>query len=233
MSEVGRPIFYDTETTGTRAGVDRIVEIAAYDAVKDVSFVSFVNPGIPIPPEASAVHNITDAMVADAPDFNQVGEDFANFCEGNVILIAHNNDNFDIHFLREEYKRFGKELPSDWRFFDTLKWARKYRPDLPRHALQFLREIFGFEANNAHRALDDVIMLKNIFYQMVDDLDIETVYELIYCSDSVETMPFGKFQGKPLNEVPKDYVNWLKKSGAFEKVENQNLKQKFKELSLL
>ena len=64
-----RPIYYDTETTGIKAEKDRVIEIAAFDPVQDRTFEALVNPGMPIPAEASAVHHITDDMVADSPDF--------------------------------------------------------------------------------------------------------------------------------------------------------------------
>lgn len=227
-----RPIYYDTETTGIKADSDRIVEIAAYDPVNDCSFEELVNPGIPIPLEASKVHNITDDMVQDAPSFREIGEKFIRFCSGDVILIAHNNDHFDVHFLRHEFQRHHLEMPK-WKFFDTLKWARRYRPDLPRHPLQFLREIYGIEANNAHRALDDVIVLHQVFEKMCDDLTIEQAYSLLCAPKAVKIMPFGKYQGKPLEQIPEDYVKWLAKSEAFEKPENQTLKESFEKLGLL
>lgn len=227
-----RPIYYDTETTGIKSDSDRIVEIAAYDPVNDCSFEELVNPGIPIPEEASKVHHITDDMVKDAPSFRQIGEKFVRFCSGDVILIAHNNDNFDIHFLRHEFSRHDLEMPQ-WKFFDTLKWARRYRPDLPRHPLQFLREIYGIEANNAHRALDDVIVLHQVFEKMSDDLDIEQAYALLCVPKTIKVMPFGKYQGKLLEDVPKDYVTWLAKSEAFEKPENKPLKESFEKLGIL
>ena len=89
-----RPIFYDTETTGVRPDSDRIVEIAAFDPIQQRTFSQLINPGCPIPAEASAIHHITNEMVASAPSFMQAAEDFIQFCEGDVILLAHNNDNF-------------------------------------------------------------------------------------------------------------------------------------------
>lgn len=173
-----RAIYYDTETTGIQAGTDRIVEIAAFDATLNKEFCSLVNPGIAIPEEAKAVHGISDEMVKDAPSWKEVGARFSAFCGDDCILIAHNNDGFDIFFLQEEFKRHGMEMPQ-WRFIDTLKWARRYRKDLPRHGLQSLREIYGIAPNNAHRALDDVMVLKEVFSKMIDDLPIETVYTLM------------------------------------------------------
>jgi DNA polymerase-3 subunit epsilon len=233
----GRPIFYDTETTGISSKIDRVVEIAAYDPVRDKTFEQLINPQQPIPPGATAVHKITDDMVKDAPTFSDVIPSFVEFCEGDSVLIAHNNDNFDILFLKEEFGRCDAEMPS-WRFFDTLKWARRYRRDLPRHPLQFLREIYGIEANNAHRALDDVIVLHKVFIAMCDDLSIDQAYELLNTKNEADdapllTMPFGKHQGKPLEDVPKSYIKWLAGDGAFDKPENAPLKAGLHKAGLL
>ena len=72
-----RPIFYDTETTGINAKVDRVVEIAAYDPERDKTFCQLVNPQRSIPVEAAAVHKITEEMVADAPTFAEIIDPFA------------------------------------------------------------------------------------------------------------------------------------------------------------
>jgi len=226
-----RAIYYDTETTGIKPDRDRIIEIAAYDPVRHLHFEKFINPGCPIPAEATAIHHITDEMVASASSFGQVAQEFMEFCEGDVVLIAHNNDSFDVHFLRNEYERHALQMPA-WKFLDSLKWARRYRPDLPRHTLQFLREIYGIAANNAHRALDDVLVLYALFSALMDDLSIEEVYQLLNHPRAIQHMPFGKYQGKPLNQVPHSYVQWLASTGAFDKGENQELKVSFQRLGL-
>lgn len=227
-----RPIFYDTETTGISPENDRIIEIAAYDPERDASFCQLVNPGRPIPAEASAIHQITDAMVQDALPFSEIGKEFMKFCEGDVVLIAHNNDAFDLHFIRNEFRRNSLTMPQ-WRFFDTLKWARRYRPDLPRHSLQYLREMYGIASNTAHRALDDVMVLFQVYTSMVDDLSIQTVLDLIGKHYTIRQMPFGKHKGTALQDLPKDYIDWLSNSGAFEKEENGALYDSFKQLGLL
>lgn len=227
-----RTIYYDTETTGVRPDKDRIIEIAAYDPDRDVSFVQFVNPGCPIPAESTNITGITDEMVATAQNFEGVGRLFMEFCGPDAILIAHNNERFDKLFLEAEATRNSLILPT-WRYLDTLKWSRKYRSDLPSHALQALREVYGFEANQAHRALDDVIMLHKIFSAMIDDLPIETVFELLSQPTDLNRMPFGKYQGRLLSEVPPDYFAWLKSSGALDKPDNKDLKDALLKMSLV
>lgn len=232
MSKSYRPIYYDTETTGIRNDKDRIIELAAFDPIENRTFCKFINPGVPIPPEASAIHHITNEMIADAGSFRAVAEEFLAFCPGETVLIAHNNDAFDKLFLEQEFKRAGLEMPA-FQYIDTLKWARKYRADLPRHTLQSLREVYGFPSNQAHRALDDVIILHQVFATMIDDLSMEKVMELLSRPQILSKMPFGKHQGKMLADVPKDYVGWLSSSGAFDKAENQALKENFQKLGLL
>ena len=225
------PVYYDTETTGIRAEKDRIIEIAAYNPETKQSFCEFINPGMPIPPEATNIHHITDAMVEASPSFKIVGQAFIDFCGPNAVLIAHNNDAFDRPFFELECKR-NDIVPPTWPYVDYLKWARKYRNDLPKHPLQFLREVYGIASNQAHRALDDVIVLHDVFSQMIDDLPIETVLSLMSAPTKITRMPFGKHQGKLLTEIPKDYIKWLDKSGAFEKADNQDLLLCFEKLGL-
>ena len=227
-----RAIYYDTETTGVRPGDDRIVEIAAFDATLNKEFVSFINPGIPIPPESSKIHNITDEMVANAPSMKQVAQELIDFCSGDVVLIAHNNDSFDKPFLEAEFARNDVQIP-EWKYIDTLKWARKYRPDLPRHTLQHLREVYGFPENNAHRALDDVVTLCRIFTEMIDDLPLHVVMKLLETSGIIRHMPFGKYKGLLLQDVPESYVRWLDENGALDKPDNEALKASFLKAGVL
>ncbi len=125
-----KPIYYDTETTGVKPGKDRIIEIAAFDPTDDRTFCSFTNPECPIPPESTAISKITDDMVKDAPLIKEALEAFVDFCQGEVVLIAHNNDAFDKLFLESEFQRANLPMPK-WLFIDSLKWARKFRNDLP------------------------------------------------------------------------------------------------------
>jgi DNA polymerase III subunit epsilon len=227
-----KPIYYDTETTGVKPGKDRIIEIAAFDPAGNRTFCTFTNPECPIPAESTAITHITDEMVKDAPLIKEALSAFADFCTGEYVLIAHNNDAFDKLFLEAEFERAGLVIPQ-WTYIDSLKWSRKYRSDLPRHSLQFLRETYGIEANQAHRALEDVFVLHKVFSQMVDDLEMKTILSLMKQTPQVQRMPFGKHAGKLLTEIPKEYAKWLAKEGALDKKENAQLKETFEKLGYL
>jgi DNA polymerase III subunit epsilon len=228
-----RPIYWDLETTGISTKKDRIVEMCFLDPVNNANLTRLINPNCPIPPGATAIHHISDEMVKDAPLFEETIDEIITFCSGEVVLIAHNGNNFDVPFLGEEFKRCAKELPKEWIYVDSLAWARHYRPDLPKHSLQFLREIYELSENNAHRALDDVIMLKKIFELMVDDLSFETIVELLSNPNKITHMPFGKHQGKLLEEVPPSYVKWLNENGALDKPNSESLKEGFVKLGFI
>jgi len=227
-----KPIYYDTETTGVKPGKDRIIEIAAFDPIGNRTFCTFTNPECPIPAESTAITLITDEMVKDAPFIKEALQAFADFCTGEFVLIAHNNDAFDKLFLEAEFQRGGLIIP-EWTYIDSLKWSRKYRSDLPRHSLQFLREAYGIEANQAHRALEDVFVLHKVFSRMVDDLEMKTILSLMKQTPQVQRMPFGKHAGKLLTEIPKEYAKWLAKEGALDKKENAQLKETFEKLGYL
>jgi uncharacterized protein (DUF3820 family) len=70
---------------------------------------------------------------------------------------------------------------------------------------------------------------------MVDDLSIDTIYDLLYknANEPLTHMPFGKYSGKLLKEVPKNYISWLNKNDVLEKDEHQNLKKSLKQLNLI
>jgi DNA polymerase-3 subunit epsilon len=227
-----KPIYYDTETTGVKPGKDRIIEIAAFDPTDKRDFCTFTNPECPIPAESTAITGITDEMVKDAPRIKDALASFVEFCSGDVVLIAHNNDAFDKLFLEAEFQRAGLTIPK-WIYIDSLKWSRKYRPDLPKHSLQFLREAYGIESNQAHRALDDVMVLHQVFSRMVDDLEMKTILALLSQNAQLQRMPFGKHAGKLLTEIPKDYVKWLVREGALDKKENAGLKETFEKMGYL
>lgn len=116
--QLQRPIaFFDLETTGINLQTDRIVEIAILKINPDGSeqlFLKLVNPEMPIPAQATAVHNITDEMVADKPTFKQLVPEVLEFIH-NCDLAGYNINRFDVPLLAEECYRSGYDLMIDSR----------------------------------------------------------------------------------------------------------------------
>ena len=155
---------FDLETTGCSQYRDRIVEIAAVRAELDGSlsrFSALVNPGIPVPSQATKVHGITDDMLKDAPKFHDVAYKFLDFAKGSK-LVAH-NARFDLSFLQESLFRSGLPLWKDGSY-DSIVLTRKAYPGLTSYSLQFLRTHFALDdEGQAHRAASDAEWTMQIF----------------------------------------------------------------------
>ncbi len=172
--ELGPFTVFDVETTGMSPSRHRIVQIAAVRIEPDGSrsaFDSLVHPGCPIPLAVSQIHHITDAMVAGAPRFSDVGYRFLDLAQGST-LVAH-NARFDLGFLQESLARTGLPL---WqgKTMCSLTLARKAFPGLPSYALQSLRTIFELEdprgGMQAHRADADVEWTVQLLAKILDKL---------------------------------------------------------------
>lgn len=156
---------FDVETTGCSPARDRIVEIAAVrvdcDGVQS-RFQSLVNPEGPIPVQAERVHGIGDAMVASAPKFRDMAQQFLDFAGGSK-LVAH-NARFDLGFLQESLARNGFPLWSGGAY-DSITLVRKAYPGLPSYSLQSLRTQFalGDGSGQAHRAASDTEWTLEVF----------------------------------------------------------------------
>ena len=102
-------VFFDLETTGTNILTDRIVEISIIKLMPngtESEVTMRINPQMPIPAEATAIHHITDADVADCPTFKQVAQNIANiFLDADVA--GFNSNRFDVPMLSEEMFRAG------------------------------------------------------------------------------------------------------------------------------
>src|SRR5262245_41599378 len=111
---LNRPLaFLDAESTGVNPQSDRVVEIALLRCTADEKTVSFscrVNPGVPIPPNATAVHGITDADVAGCRRFEAIAPQLVRFLDG-CDLAGYGIKRFDLPLLVAEFHRAGIRFP--------------------------------------------------------------------------------------------------------------------------
>jgi DNA polymerase III epsilon subunit family exonuclease len=162
-------LAFDTETTGLVPAQDRIVELSGIRFSLDGeggTFETLVNPARSIPDAAARVHGIRDEDVADAPGADLALADFAEFCEG-TILLAHNAE-FDVSFLAHEAARHGISMPQ-LPVLDTVEISRAQRSDLPNHKLETISKALGCEASTYHRALADAQTLMSSFLKLLGD----------------------------------------------------------------
>ena len=129
------------------------------------TFSTFVQPGVPIPPEVSALTGITDAMVASAPTFEQVWPNFRAFC-GADVLVAHNGHHYDFAVLRRLSKGLlgGEDRLST---YDSLLLARELHSSGCR--LADLAHRYGVSTDRVHRALDDSVTLVRVLEGLEED----------------------------------------------------------------
>lgn len=105
-------IIFDIEATGVDVAKDRIVEISIikrYPNGNEEVKTRRINPGIPIPPEVTAIHGISDVDVADCPTFKEVAKSLVAFIEG-CDIVGYNSIKFDVPLLAEEFLRAGIDI---------------------------------------------------------------------------------------------------------------------------
>lgn len=152
---------FDIEATGRDIARARIIEVAAV-RVRDGSIVAefqqLVNPGMPIPPESTEVHHITDDMVAGAPPLGEVWPTLRDFL-GNDPVVAHNGLGYDFPLLRRRVTEAGGTV--EFKPYDTLPLARELHAG--SRSLPELARAFGLDTGATHRALDDARTLARVF----------------------------------------------------------------------
>ena len=164
-------VIFDLETTGISPNYDEVIEISALKVkggeVVD-EFNTLVNPGRKIPFGATKVNGITNAMVAEAPAFSHVLEEFLDFAEG-LVLVGHNIARFDMKFIWRDAEQYFGEIPQN-NYVDTLQVARKHLPKMEHHRLVDLAEHYGISSEGAHRALNDCYMNQKVYECMVAEM---------------------------------------------------------------
>ncbi len=210
-------LFLDTETTGNEKK-DYLCQIAY--SIDGSRKMALFKPPTQIPPGASAVHHITNKMVADKPAFQfsfEYDELKKLLHDEEVILVAH-NALFDIGMLEKE----GLKVP---RFICTLRIARHLDPDekIESYRLQFLRYLLEIDIEAAaHDALGDVLVLEKLFERLLKKMSEHTnkntelaVLEMMDISSRpvlIKTFKFGKHSGKKVEDVAKidrGYLEWF------------------------
>jgi len=167
----------DVETTGKDASVDRVVEvgIALSRGGQIVDRKNWlVNPGIPIPKEASDIHKITDEDVKDAPRFEAIAAELTAALAG-CIPGAYNAP-FDKAFITNELARAGQSLRKDIEWLDPLVWAREVQQGERSRALGEVAARLGIALENAHRAADDAEAALRVLLTLGRDPRLPTAY---------------------------------------------------------
>jgi DNA polymerase-3 subunit epsilon len=223
-------IFFDLETTGISITNDRIVQLSYIKVMpngEEKEDNIFVNPEMHIPESSTAVHHITDEMVADKPTFKQLAKQLEQIFKG-CDLAGYNSNRFDVPLLLEEFLRAGVNFDiRNTLFVDVQNIFYKKEPRTLVAAYRFYchRELDGaHSADNDTRATYEVLQSQLDYY---DDLqnDVEWLQEYTRMNRNVDPMGamvyddqhrpcfnFGKHKGRPVTEVltkEPSYYAWM------------------------
>lgn len=166
-------VVVDTETTGARAGEDRLIEIGAVRVVGGEitdTFQQLIDPGQHVPKRITWLTGISTAMVYGQPSAAEVLPRFVDFL-GDAVLVAHNLP-FDARFLDLALDEAGLP-PLQNPALDTLRLARRLLPSLPSKGLSGLTAHFGIQVHGRHRALGDATATAELLTILLDRLRVE------------------------------------------------------------
>ncbi|WP_164668962.1 PolC-type DNA polymerase III [Virgibacillus doumboii] len=168
--ENGTYIVFDVETTGLSAVYDTIIELAGVKVHQGEiidRFESFANPHHPLSQTTTDLTGITDDMVKDAPEIEDVLKDFHEWM-GDDILVAH-NASFDIGFLNQGFQRMDYDKVTS-PVIDTLELSRFLFPELKNHRLNTMCKKLDIELTQHHRAIYDAEATGYLTWKLVQDL---------------------------------------------------------------
>ncbi len=223
-------VILDLETTGVNIASDRIVEFSALKVSPgggEEWLTLRLNPGIPISPEATRVHGITDADVANEPHFKDVARRIAAFLEG-CDLAGFNSMKFDIPILCEEFLRVNVDFnPARHRYVDVQVIFHKKEQRTLSAAYRFYCDR---ELENAHSSKADTAATYEILKAQLDrypdlenDIDklssfsafnnnADLAGRIVFNEQGQEVFNFGKHKGKPVEQVFREepsYYSWM------------------------
>ena len=222
-----RILYLDTETTGVDTETAHVCEVAFLlstyegferDPEKDIIIQELILPPEPVPPEASAVHHITNGMLAGKPALEDISERIREIANKADYISAHNLP-YDLAILKRQLPDIFGKIGEGMKL-DSLRLARHIWPSIPSHALQVLRYRFNLDAHiagDAHRAMFDTELVRSLIeYILRMDLVTKDSWENLaaYTRSALEVkiFSFGKYRGKLVEDIAAqdtDYIRWL------------------------
>ena len=192
-------VVFDLETTGFSPIKDKIIEIGAVKVEHGEiteKFSTFVNPKIPIPFQITQLTSITDQMVMDAPDIENVLPHFLEFI-GDAALVAH-NASFDVSFIEQNCRY--QDIQPDFTSVDTVALARILLPTLSKFKLNVVANALHISLENHHRAVDDAGATAEIFVKFVEMLKDRGIRNLTKLNQ------FGAHNADAVKKLPSYHV---------------------------
>jgi DNA polymerase-3 subunit epsilon len=205
-----RPLcFFDLETTSVNIKEAKIVEICLHKLSLDSTWTTLtlrINPGIPIPPEATAVHHITDADVANEAKFDEVAKEILDFI-GDSDMGGFNSDKFDRFILENEFKQSAYSFKADDRnWLDVMTIFHKMEPRNLVAAYKFYcnRDL----SDLAHSAEGDTKATAEIFMAQLEKYKGQAVpqTENLNFPNSEKVEDYAKFTAQFITALPEKFI---------------------------
>lgn len=196
----------DIETTGGNASGSRITEIAIiiHDGEKVIDrFETLVNPEKEIPLSIFGLTGINNAMVANAPIFDDISEKVLEMLTDR-IFVAH-NVNFDYSFVRHQLEQAGFKWTA--RKLCTVRAARKIKPGLSSYSLGKLCQSLDIPLENQHRAGGDADATAILFSRLLEWDDEGEIAKMVKMTSQDQRLP--------PNLPPEDFNNLPEKPGVY------------------
>lgn len=163
-----KPIYLDTETTGLK-DTDQIVEICLLEHDGSIALQSLVKPTGKIPPDATRVHHITDAMVSTAPAWPELWPQLEAILTTRRIAIY--NAEYDLRLLKQSHTAHGLSWSASLSSLCIMKLYAQFRGDWNSRAgnyrwysLDDARAQCGLNLPNAHRAQADTLLARAVLH---------------------------------------------------------------------
>ena len=163
-----QPTYLDTETTGLKEN-DQIVEICLLEHDGSIAFQSLVKPTVKIPPDATRVHHITDAMVSNAPMWPDLWPQIETLLTTRRSAIY--NAEYDLRLLKQSHVAHGLSWSASISSFCIMKLYAQFRGDWNSragnyrwHSLDDARAQCGLNLPNAHRAHADALLARAVLH---------------------------------------------------------------------
>jgi len=230
--QLKKPIcFFDLETTGVQVAKDRIVELAVLKVNPNGSEEMkrwLVNPEMPIPPETTAIHGISDDMVANAPTFKEIAKEVHQLLKG-CDLGGYNLIRFDVPLLAEEFLR--AEVDIDFSKHQIVDVQNIFHKKEQRTLSAAYRFYCDKDLTDAHSADADTRATYEVLLGQLDryddlpsDIDALAKFSegrnrfadlagfLHYDERNEVVFGFGKFKGQSVTAVLQrepGYLGWL------------------------
>lgn len=208
-------VVFDLEATGVNVQNDRIVEISVIKVMPDGSQevkTRRINPEMPIPAEASAIHGIYDKDVVDEPTFKDISRNLYLYLE-DCDLAGYNSNRFDIPMLVAEFKRAGLNFDIESR--NTIDAFNIFKKIFPRTLTAAYKFFCGKELVDAHSAEADTLATLEILAAQLEKFeeipnDMAELHKFCDDTDPDAVDSTGKFKWSGEKVI----VNFGKNSGT-------------------